>query len=291
MANPKLTLVTDNTKVNLGGQVTHTVFSNPPQVITIAQPDLSACVPKRAEGLFGARTSQDLVVELGKLLAEIEMDTFVIGMYIKDDKDPAESPSALVMGQCRNDWIQRYDQEGFIDIDPRFAHCLNNTSPYVWDRTQFEGQAASPLFEEAAKYGLRAGISAPLLTHQGYLGMFSASTSLSLYRDDLFSPIIRGRFLILKDYLTELLTAENRSMVAAGQEREATPSYSLSRREREVLYLVASGYSTDRIADKLRLSNSTVSAHIANIKRCLGVQTQSHATARAIKHKLIPLPD
>ncbi len=124
MAKQKLTLVTDNTKVNLGGQSTHTVFSNPPQVITIAQPNLSAYVPKRAEGLFGARTSQDLAIELGKLLAEIEMDTFVIGMYVKDDEDPAESPSALLMGQCRNDWIQRYDQEGFIDIDPRFAHCV-----------------------------------------------------------------------------------------------------------------------------------------------------------------------
>ncbi len=128
MAKQKLTLVTDNTKVNLGGQSTHTVFSNPPQVITIAQPNLSAYVPKRAEGLFGARTSQDLAIELGKLLAEIEMDTFVIGMYVKDDEDPAESPSALLMGQCRNDWIQRYDQEGFIDIDPRFAHCVRAMS-------------------------------------------------------------------------------------------------------------------------------------------------------------------
>lgn len=291
MAKQKLTLVTDNTKVNLGGRSTHTVFSNPPQVITIAQPDLSACVPKRAEGLFGARSSQDLVIEAGKLLAEIDMDTFVIGMYVKDDEDRDESPSALVMGQCRNDWIRRYDQQGFIDIDPRFAHCLTNASPYVWDRTQFDGQAASPLFEEAASYGLRAGLSAPLLTHQGYLGMFSVSTSLDLNRDDLLSPIVRGRFLILKDYLTELLTAGNRSMVAAGPALAVTSALKLSRQGREVLYWAASGYSTSRIGDKLHIAESTVRAHIANVKRCLGVRKLSHAIARALKHNLIPFPD
>ncbi len=48
-------------------------------------------------------------------------------------------------------------------------------------------------------------------------------------------------------------------------------SYEFSPREKEVLLLLARGYSAPHIADKLYVSNSTVKTHIARIYRKLGV--------------------
>lgn len=292
MAKQKLALVvTDNTKIRLGGRSAHNVFANPPQqLITVTQPSLSTCIPRQAEGLFAAKSNEELMVELGKLLAEIDLDTFIVGIYVKDE-DPNELPSALVMGQCRPDWIARYDDQGYIDVDTRMAHCLNNTTPFLWDRTSFGARDALPLFEEAASYGLRAGIAAPLLTHQGYLGMFSASSSLDVYVPDLLSPVIRGRFLILKDYLSELLGPKNRSVVSLAHTSADGSGVKLSRRQSEVLFLFASGYDATKIADRLHVSDSAVRAHLAIAKTRLGVTKLSHAVARALKHNLIPFPD
>ena len=58
----------------------------------------------------------------------------------------------------------------------------------------------------------------------------------------------------------------------------------LSRREREVLGLVAHGWSNRRIAEHLFLSERTVARHVGNILAKLGVPSRSAATAYAFEH-------
>ena len=60
----------------------------------------------------------------------------------------------------------------------------------------------------------------------------------------------------------------------------------LSRREREVLALVARGWSNRRIAEHLFLSDRTVARHVGNILAKLGVPSRSAATAYAFEHDL-----
>jgi pimeloyl-ACP methyl ester carboxylesterase/DNA-binding CsgD family transcriptional regulator len=61
----------------------------------------------------------------------------------------------------------------------------------------------------------------------------------------------------------------------------------LSRREREVLALVASGLSEREIAEQLVLSQHTVHRHIANIRRKLGRGTRAAAVAEGARLGLI----
>jgi len=58
----------------------------------------------------------------------------------------------------------------------------------------------------------------------------------------------------------------------------------LSRREREVLALVARGWSNRRIAEHLFLSERTVARHVGSILAKLGVPSRSAATAYAFEH-------
>jgi DNA-binding CsgD family transcriptional regulator len=56
----------------------------------------------------------------------------------------------------------------------------------------------------------------------------------------------------------------------------------LSRREKEVLVLVARGLTNERIADRLGLGPSTVRTHMEHLLVKLGVHTRSQAVARAL---------
>ncbi|MFE6735863.1 LuxR C-terminal-related transcriptional regulator [Microbacterium sp. NPDC057650] len=75
-----------------------------------------------------------------------------------------------------------------------------------------------------------------------------------------------------------------RIAAAAGS---TAPVRGLSPREREVLDLVAHGWSNRRIAERLFLSERTVARHVGNILAKLGVPSRSAATAYAFEHGLV----
>jgi DNA-binding NarL/FixJ family response regulator len=62
---------------------------------------------------------------------------------------------------------------------------------------------------------------------------------------------------------------------------------SLTSREREVLQLVAEGYSNQAIADKLIVSIKTVQAHRAAVMRKLGLRDVTHLVRYAVRRGLV----
>lgn len=73
-----------------------------------------------------------------------------------------------------------------------------------------------------------------------------------------------------------------------------TPSHEapvLSRREREVMALLAKGLKGPDVAERLAISPDTVRTHIENAMQRLGARTRVHAIAIALRHGLIEIPD
>jgi ATP-dependent transcriptional regulator len=62
----------------------------------------------------------------------------------------------------------------------------------------------------------------------------------------------------------------------------------ISRREYEVLELLAAGHSNQEIADKLFISMSTVKTHVSNVLAKLEASRRTEAIARAKKLRIIP---
>lgn len=77
-------------------------------------------------------------------------------------------------------------------------------------------------------------------------------------------------------------------------EHEAVPdeplTRSLTRREREVLSLIAAGADRQEIAAELTISGATVRTHVRNLLRKLGARNRAHAIALAMQHGLLELP-
>jgi DNA-binding NarL/FixJ family response regulator len=59
--------------------------------------------------------------------------------------------------------------------------------------------------------------------------------------------------------------------------------FGLTAREREVLGLVAAGYTNQRIADTLFVSPSTAGVHVSNVLGKLGVRSRTEAAAIAVR--------
>lgn len=62
----------------------------------------------------------------------------------------------------------------------------------------------------------------------------------------------------------------------------------ISKREYEVLQLIAQGLSNQEIADKLFVSTSTVKTHVSNILAKLDANRRTHAVRRAKELRIIP---
>ena len=63
----------------------------------------------------------------------------------------------------------------------------------------------------------------------------------------------------------------------------------LTKREKEIFYLLTLNYSTKDIASKLYISEKTVRNHISNVIQKLGVESRIQAVLELIKLKEIKL--
>ncbi|WP_308258398.1 response regulator transcription factor [Saccharothrix obliqua] len=103
---------------------------------------------------------------------------------------------------------------------------------------------------------------------------------------------------LLKDAPPEELAAAVRT-AAAGRttlaptvadrlvNRLRTPGTALTRRETEVLVLVAEGLSNQRIGERLHLTLATVKSHLVHIYAKLGVDSRTAAVAAAVELGII----
>lgn len=77
-------------------------------------------------------------------------------------------------------------------------------------------------------------------------------------------------------------------MVALAHGNNGVQGQELTEREREVLALVARGYTNKQIAETLFVSEKTARNHVSRILEKLGLSRRSEAASYAVQHKLVP---
>ena len=129
---------------------------------------------------------------------------------------------------------------------------------------------------------------------------------ITSYTDDdaVISSILAGasgyllKHVSRADLLRSIrLVATGHSLIDTNTAKQALerltqiPGSELTEREREVLTLVARGYTNKQIADTLFITEKTARNHVSHILDKLGLSRRSEAAAFAVEHKLVPPRD
>ncbi|MFQ3661769.1 MAG: response regulator transcription factor, partial [Chloroflexaceae bacterium] len=120
---------------------------------------------------------------------------------------------------------------------------------------------------ECVRQALAAGVQGFLLKNTQALPLAQALRSIAAGQQ-VFAPEVLG--------------------IALSSQTREFPVDALTRREREVLTLLARGLSNDQIGARLYVSRATVKFHCGQIFAKLGVQSRSQAVALAYTHNLVP---
>lgn len=118
----------------------------------------------------------------------------------------------------------------------------------------------------------------------GAFAFISSETSLEDFEYVIHEAISSQR-PVLPEIASELLF----HALSRSEHRQA--GHELTRREREVLDLIAQGMSNKEIAATLFVSVGTVKAHVSNLLRKLGAADRTQAVLKAIKEGLVETID
>jgi two-component system, NarL family, response regulator DevR len=96
--------------------------------------------------------------------------------------------------------------------------------------------------------------------------------------------VASGQSLLDPNKAKQTMTRVTKSATSTTQ----TPGDELTEREREVLTLIARGYTNKQIAEALDVSEKTARNHVSHILEKLGLARRSEAAAFAVEHNLVP---
>jgi DNA-binding NarL/FixJ family response regulator len=118
--------------------------------------------------------------------------------------------------------------------------------------------------------------------------VFISSTRTESY-DRVAGLLVGADDYVVKPYAADELLTRVRNLVRRSALSTQNGSDRLTKREREVLQLLANGLRLADIAERLFISRKTVGTHIENILRKLDVQSQAQAVALAFRQELVEI--
>ncbi len=133
--------------------------------------------------------------------------------------------------------------------------------------------------DEAVFASMLAGASGYLLKNMSRAELLRAVRQVAAGQS-LIDPALKKQ---ATTRLTSLATGGIRTHT-----RTHAPEDELTEREREVISLIARGYTNKQIAETLTVTEKTARNHVSHILEKLGLARRSEAAAFAVEHKLMP---
>lgn len=216
------------------------------------------------------------------MVLELGFESFLFGMTtansLRDDGKFYWSSSASP------EWCAEYDQQSYIEIDPRVEYAWSNVTPKIWDRMIAGDNAVVQRFlDRAAFWGIGSGVCVPF--RDGYARIFM---SLNSSRRDADVPKWTselGLYLLFTVHFYTIFVREVVSKNVPPIHRGAP----LSRRELQCLSLAAKGQTSADIAFKLDIVERTVNFHFSNIVSKLDAANRMEAIAIGVARGIVTL--
>ena len=248
--------------------------------------DPSRIVPPMMVPLVrAAECGFDLISEVQSITRHFGFDTFMYGVAVSVLPDNDSCMYAFTTMSM--EWVMRYDQRAYIEVDPRIADTWDRTAPLVWDQTTWRGRspAVDAFLDDAEAHGTASGMCMPLhdaLGTRRLIVMNSSTPVLSATRREAIARNL-GDMLVFANYFHEIFM----KAVVARKIPPRAAGMKLSARELECLTLAAKGLTTEAISKRLGIVASTAQFHFNSIRSKLGAANRQEAIARAVRDGLI----
>ncbi|WP_425261274.1 autoinducer binding domain-containing protein [Rubrivivax sp. RP6-9] len=221
------------------------------------------------EPLSAAARPEECFAQISARAAALGFEYCTHGMRIPL---PITRPRTSMHSNYPPAWLQRYNDQGYMEIDPTVAHGMRSSAPVIWNDAFF---AAVPhLWQEAQSHGLRHGWAQSRRDPEGTYSLLVLARS-----EGALDP---RELEQLQPRMQWLVHASHEAMKASGNEAASQPlPVELSDREIDVLRWTAEGKTSAEIAEILNISERTVNFHVNSVVAKLGACNKTSAAVRA----------
>lgn len=190
---------------------------------------------------------------------------------------------ALARTTYSAEWIERYDEQDYLLVDPILQRTWSTTTPFRWDHLGKAGKLSKQqkeLFGDARSIGMKSGMTIPLHGPEQGLSALNLASGMSERAFDA----------CWSDCRVDLFwaAASTHDVIIANATRLSEESgVRLSSRELECLKWTSEGKTTWEISRILGLSQDTTRSYLREATKKFGVHSKHHAVVRAIAAGLI----
>lgn len=184
---------------------------------------------------------------------------------------PLTQPKFAIFNNYPVAWQKKYQESGYLAVDPSVQHGLRSVMPVIWSDHLFD--TAREFWEEACSFGLTFGWAQPCRNENG-IGMLTLARSAQPISDsELKENGLKMAWLAQAAHLKISRLLVHKLLPEAGAK--------LSDREIEILRWTGDGKTSGEIADILNVTDRTVNFHIGNAMHKLNASNKIVAVVRA----------
>jgi DNA-binding CsgD family transcriptional regulator len=219
--------------------------------------------------------------EVGAFVRTLGLEYYAY-MAVKLPKGVTCAPEDTLRSNYPDAWVRRYLERGYRFYDPVVVSGAASRVPFRWGHGGFLNRytkAQRLVFHEAREFDITEGYCVPVTGPAGDIGLFSVAAASRAELED----VVEESAPAIQLFVVQLFDEVMRGLVGGGENGE----HPLSNRERECLLWTSEGMTTERVAARVKLSESAVNYHLGNASRKLGAYNKHHAAIIALRERLL----
>jgi DNA-binding CsgD family transcriptional regulator len=223
---------------------------------------------------------RDVVRSTVAIVRNLGFDNFMYGASASPKLD--HESRSYVFTTLSREWVRRYDEQAYIDVDTRISRALDSPLPLIWDYETERGHdtKADAFLDDSLAHGVGSGVVCGMHGAGHTRVIFALSSAAPKIDDEHRGEIVErlGDILLLGACFHEIFM---KSVVEKGipPPSQGAP---LSSREKQCLALAARGQTTQDIASQLGIAERKVQFHFDGIRSKLGAANRQEAIAKAV---------